>query len=103
MERQRPGLGRRPAVAGDRRAGRQDVRFWLWNDYVIEQDWDFGFVEVSTDGGATWQEQEVFDESGARVSTPADYPDPNGRMHDFGDKKFGLTGSTNGWRHDYVT
>jgi immune inhibitor A len=80
----------------------QDVRFWMWNDYVIEQDWDFGFVEVSADGGATWQEQEVFDESGARVSTPADYPDPNGRMHAYGDKKFGLTGSTNGWRHDYV-
>jgi immune inhibitor A len=80
----------------------QDVRFWMWNDYVIEADWDFGFVEVSTDGGATWQEQEVFAESGERVSTPADYPDPNGRMRDFGGKKFGLTGTTNGWRHDYV-
>ena len=27
-------------------------RFWTWFD--IEEDWDFGFVEVSTDGGATW-------------------------------------------------
>ena len=38
----------------------------MWNDYVIEEDWDFGFVEVSTDGGATWTEQKVFDEAGAR-------------------------------------
>ena len=41
-----------------------DARFWLWNNYVIEEDWDFGFVEVSTDGGATWTEQKVFDEAG---------------------------------------
>ncbi len=45
-----------------------DVRFWMFNDYVIEEDWDYGFVEVSTDGGTTWEEQEVFDESGSRVS-----------------------------------
>jgi hypothetical protein len=28
------------------------LTFWTWFD--IEEDWDFGFVEVSTDGGATW-------------------------------------------------
>ncbi|WP_205698519.1 immune inhibitor A domain-containing protein [Conexibacter sp. SYSU D00693] len=79
-----------------------DVKLRMWNDYVIEEDWDFGFVEVSTDGGQTWAEQEVFTEGGARVSTPADYEDPNGRMQDFGGKRFGLTGSSGGWRHDYV-
>ncbi|UJP09332.1 immune inhibitor A [Microbacterium sp. KUDC0406] len=79
-----------------------DARFWMWNDYVIEQDWDFGFVEVSTDGGSTWSEQKVYDESGALVSTDDGYSDPNGRMADFGGKKYGLTGSTDGWRHDYV-
>ncbi len=31
-----------------------DAKFWMWNNYVIEEDWDFGFVEVSTDGGADW-------------------------------------------------
>ncbi len=79
-----------------------DAKFWMWNNYVIEADWDFGFVEVSTDGGATWSEQKVYAEGGALVSTNDGYADPNGRMVDFGNKKYGLTGSTNGWRHDYV-
>ncbi|BCB75890.1 immune inhibitor A [Phytohabitans flavus] len=81
-----------------------DIRFWLWNHYQIEEDWDFGFVEVSTDGGATWAEQKVFDAAGTLVSTDDGYADPHGRMHDFGDKKYGLTGNTGGdWRHDYVS
>ncbi|WP_117215046.1 immune inhibitor A domain-containing protein [Allorhizocola rhizosphaerae] len=79
-----------------------DVRFWMWNNYVIEADWDYGFVEVSKDGGATWSELKVYDEAGALVSTGDDYPDPNGRLQDFGGKKYGLTGDTHGWRHDYV-
>ncbi|MDR2321150.1 immune inhibitor A domain-containing protein [Microbacterium sp. NPDC089698] len=76
--------------------------FSMWNNYVIEEDWDFGFVEVSTDGGSTWTEQKVYDESGALVSTDDGYSDPNGRMKDFGNKKYGLTGSTDGWRHDHI-
>jgi immune inhibitor A len=83
-------------------AGATDARFWMWNDFTIEKDWDFGFVEISTDGGTTWNEQVVRNEAGAVVTTPADYGDPNGRMHDYGGKKFGLTGTTGGWRHDYV-
>lgn len=79
-----------------------DARFWMWNDYVIEEDWDYGFVEVSTDGGSTWTEQKVYDEAGALVSTDDGYSDPNGRMSDYGGKKYGLTGSSGGWRHDYV-
>ena len=31
-----------------------DVRFWSWNEYLIEELWDYGFIEVSTDGGTTW-------------------------------------------------
>ena len=27
-----------------------DVWFWSWNDYVIEECWDYGFIEVSTKG-----------------------------------------------------
>jgi hypothetical protein len=29
-----------------------ELRFWTW--YDIEVEWDYGFVEVSTDGGDTW-------------------------------------------------
>jgi immune inhibitor A len=80
-----------------------DVRFWSWNNYLIEEDWDFGFVEVSTDGGATFSELKVFDEAGNLVSTDDNYPDPNNRMADYGGKKYGLSGDTGGeWRHDYV-
>ncbi|MEU8318520.1 immune inhibitor A domain-containing protein [Nonomuraea sp. NPDC048881] len=80
-----------------------DVRFWMWNNYEIEQDWDFGFVEVSTDGGQTWTQLKVYDEAGAEVTTPDGYPDPNKNLKTFGNKKYGLTGDTGGqWRHDYV-
>lgn len=79
-----------------------DAKFWMWNDYVIEEDWDYGFVEVSTDGGNTWTEQKVYDEAGGEVTTGDDYADPNGRMADYGGKKYGLTGDSHGWQHQYV-
>ena len=79
-----------------------DTKFRFWTDYTIEEDWDFGFVEVSTDGGTTWAEQKVYDTSGAAVTTPDDYSDPNGRMADFGNKKYGLTGGTSDWEHLHV-
>lgn len=79
-----------------------DVKFWLWNNYEIEQDWDFGFVEASTDGGATWSQLKVYTEGGALVSTGDDYPDPNKNLAKFNNRKYGLTGNTDGWRHDYV-
>ena len=53
-----------------------DVRFSMWNDYVIEEDWDFGFVEVSTDGGTTWTEQKVYNAAGEEVTTPDDLRRP---------------------------
>jgi immune inhibitor A len=80
-------------------AGATDARFWTWNNYVLEDRWDYGFIEVSTDGGATWAQLEVFDETGAMVSTD---DDPNGRLEDYGGLQNGLTGSSDGWRHDYV-
>ncbi len=43
-----------------------DVKFRIWNDYTIEADWDYGFVEVSTDGGTTWAEQKVYNAAGTR-------------------------------------
>ncbi|MFI6978629.1 immune inhibitor A domain-containing protein [Embleya sp. NPDC050154] len=78
-----------------------DVKFRWWTDYVLEEDWDFGFVEVSTDGGTTWTQLQVRDEAGTLVSTPPDYPDPNGNLRAFG-KSTGLTGDSHGWRHDQV-
>ncbi|MFD6447296.1 immune inhibitor A domain-containing protein [Promicromonospora sp. NPDC060204] len=76
-----------------------DATFSFWADYVIEADWDYGYVEVSTDGGDTWAEQKVYDDAGAEVTTPDGYADPNGRMADFGDKRYGLTGTSEGWAH----
>ena len=34
-----------------------ELRFDLW--YALEEAWDFGYVMVSTDGGATWTPQET--------------------------------------------
>ncbi|GII78630.1 protease [Sphaerisporangium rufum] len=79
-----------------------DARFSFWTDYTIEQDWDFGFVEVSTDGGTTWAEQKVYGEDGSLVSTDDGYPDPNHRLADFGNKKYGLTGDSGGWQHYHI-
>ena len=76
-----------------------DVRFWSWDDYTIEELWDYGFIEVSTDGGSTWTQLEVHDEAGNVVSTNED---PNGQLADFGDLKNGLTGDTEGYQHQWV-
>ena len=81
-----------------------DVRFWMWNNYVIEFDsggvWDAGFVEVSTDGGNTWSQLVVKDEAGAVVTTNLD---GHGRLQDYGGLENALSGDTGGaWRHDYV-
>ncbi|MFD1934247.1 immune inhibitor A domain-containing protein [Nonomuraea mangrovi] len=79
-----------------------EPRLWMWNNFDIEADYDYGFVEVSTDGGASWAQQKVFTASGGEVSTPDDYTDPNKALHGYGGKRYGLTGTTNGWRRDYV-
>ena len=77
-----------------------DVRFWAWNNYVIEELWDYGFIEVSTDDGGTWSQLEVRDEAGELVSTD---DDPNGNLLNyFGGLENGLTGNSGGWRHDWV-
>ncbi|MBM7503034.1 immune inhibitor A domain-containing protein [Agromyces aurantiacus] len=78
-----------------------DAKFWMWNDYVIEADWDYGFVEVSTNG-TDWSELKVYGEDGALDSTDDGYGDPNKRMADYGNKKYGLTGDSHGWVHQYV-
>jgi immune inhibitor A len=79
-----------------------DAKFWFWTNYVIEADWDYDFVEVSTDGGSTWSQQKIFNADGSLASTDDDYTDPNGRLHDYGDLKYGLTGDSHGWVNLYV-
>jgi len=54
---------------------------WMW--YQIEEDWDYAYVEVSTDGGKTWDLL-----SGPSSTTS----NPNGNS--FGPA---YTGSSNGW------
>ncbi len=76
-----------------------DVRFWSWNNYTIEELWDYGFIEVSTNG-TNWTQLEVFDADGTLVSTDED---PNGNLAGlFGGLQNGLTGDSGGYRHDYV-
>ena len=60
--------------------------FWAW--YAIEEDWDYAYVTVSTDGGVTWQ---------VLASEHSTFSNPNGTA--FGP---GLTGKTNGWVQDSV-
>jgi immune inhibitor A len=81
-----------------------DVRFWMWNNYVIEFDaggvWDAGFVEVSTDGGSSWTQLVVYDDTDTVVTTNLD---GHNRLQDYGGLQNALSGDTGGeWRHDYV-
>ncbi|GAA4584594.1 immune inhibitor A [Planotetraspora phitsanulokensis] len=79
-----------------------DVKFRWWSDYSIEQDWDYGFFEVSADGGTTWTEQKIYHADGTLASTDDGYDDPNHRMVDYGNKKYGLTGESGGWQNLYA-
>ncbi|UOE43539.1 immune inhibitor A domain-containing protein [Agromyces larvae] len=77
-------------------------KFWMWNDYFIESDWDFGFVEVSTDAGANWTDVPVYNEDGSLATTPDSYPDPNGNLRGWFQRSHGITGSSGGWAHQYI-
>jgi hypothetical protein len=62
------------------------LSFWTW--YQIEPYWDFGFVQVSTDGGSSWT-------SLANASTTSDH-DP-GAHPDVLANLPGFTGESGGW------
>jgi immune inhibitor A len=71
-------------------------------DYVIEEDWDYLFVEVSADGGQTYTQTKGFEVgTNKEITTPDNYPDPNGRLGDYGDLKYGYTGDSGGWIRVY--
>jgi hypothetical protein len=57
--------------------------------YFIENDWDYGFVEVSSDGGSTWRTVEVRNAAGEVISTNTD---PQGNNTEGN----GITGSSGG-------
>jgi immune inhibitor A len=62
-------------------------------DSITEQDWDYLFLEVSTDGGATYTQTKGFEVgSNVELTTPDDYGDPNGRLGDYGGLRYGYTG-----------
>lgn len=56
-------------------------RFWVW--HAIEEDWDYAYIEASTDGGVTWEVLETETTSSTN---------PNGTSYGPG-----LTGNSNGW------
>jgi hypothetical protein len=69
-----------------RRVHHATLRYRLW--YDIEKDYDYGYVEASTDGGKTW------DTLSAQHTTRSN---PNGAS--FG---YGYTGSSHGWHDEQV-
>jgi len=60
--------------------GSVDMSYWMW--YDIEKDWDYAFVEASTDG----EQWEII-----RTPLSTDY-NPTGNSYGWG-----YTGATNGW------
>lgn len=67
-----------------------DIEFTFWTDYVIEELWDYAFVEVSTDGGSSWVQ--LSDKDGITTND-----DPFGRLVDYGNLQNGITGDSHGW------
>jgi immune inhibitor A len=62
-------------------------------DGAAELDWDYMFLEVSVDGGATYTQTKGFEVgSNNELTTPDGYPDPNGRLGDYGNLVHGYTG-----------
>jgi len=62
------------------------LSFWTW--YDIEPNWDFGFVQVSTDGGGTWASLPI---AGTTTEIdPGGYPAIKDNLP-------GFTGNSGGW------
>jgi len=64
--------------------------FTFYTDYTIEELWDYAFVEVSDDSGASWVQ--LPDMDGITTND-----DPNGRLIDYGGLQNGITGDSGGW------
>jgi hypothetical protein len=65
------------------------LEFWTW--YDIEEDWDYAYVQISTDGGQTWD----------ILTTPSGTStNPNGNS--FGWAYTGSSGGAPEWIHEQV-
>lgn len=62
------------------------LSFWTW--YEIEDLWDFGFVQISTDGGSTWIS--LANDDTTSDHDPSAHPDVIANLP-------GFTGSSGGW------
>ena len=62
------------------------LRYWVWFD--IEEDWDYAYVETSTDGGKSWQ-----------ILQPPLSRDTNPSGNAYG---AGYTGTSDGWQQETV-
>jgi hypothetical protein len=62
------------------------LEFWAW--YDIEENWDYAYVEVSTDGGETWD----------IVTTPSG-TSTNPNLNSFG---WAYTGRSEGWIQEEI-
>lgn len=62
------------------------LSFWTW--YDIEEYWDFGFVQVSTDNGATWVSLPM--EGTTSTFDPSGMPEIKANLP-------GFTGNSGGW------
>ena len=65
---------------------RATLEFWTW--FSLEKDWDYAYVEVSSDGGETWTLLEG-------QHTTSENPVGNSYGH-------GFTGDTNGWVEEKI-
>lgn len=65
--------------------------FWTW--YDIEESWDFGFVQISEDNGATWKS--------LSTSRTTDVIDPSGYPAIY-DNLPGYTGNSGGWVNEVI-
>ena len=100
---QRPGLGRRQADPRPRRARRRPTRSSGCGTTTSSRRTGTSASSRSRPTAAPpGPSRRSTTRPATVVSTDDGYADPNGRMADFGDKKYGLTGDTDGWRHDYV-
>jgi hypothetical protein len=70
------------------------LSFWTW--YDIEEEWDYGFVEASTDGGATWAPL-----AGSITRSSTDPNDStawqNSLLGDAASSNTVITGNSGGW------
>ncbi|TFH65559.1 MAG: hypothetical protein E4G91_02025 [Candidatus Zixiibacteriota bacterium] len=56
----------------------------FWTSYIISSGWDYGYVEISIDGGSSW---------GSIPGSITTQDDPNGQ-----NLGHGITGSSSGWK-----